>query len=63
MTDTNPHYINELQSDLRGVKEGWYATDERGTLLFGPFNNRENCLSRISQAANWAEHKSQRTAP
>src|SRR6185503_14454842 len=22
---TNPYYINELQSDLRGVKEGWYA--------------------------------------
>ena len=28
MTDSNPHYINELQSDLRGVKEGWYAIDD-----------------------------------
>jgi hypothetical protein len=51
MTDTNPHYINELQSDLRGVKEGWYAIDGRGNLLLGPFNNRENCLTRISQSA------------
>jgi hypothetical protein len=31
MTDSNPHYINELQSDLRCVKEGWYVIDERGT--------------------------------
>ena len=27
---TFPHYINELHSGLRGVKEGWYAIDERG---------------------------------
>ena len=47
MTDT--YYINELHSDLRGVKEGWYAIDERGNLLLGPFSNRENCLTGISQ--------------
>jgi hypothetical protein len=51
------HYINELHSDLRGVKEGWYAIDERGTLLLGPFSNRETCLTKISQAMNWAEYK------
>jgi hypothetical protein len=38
MTESNPHCINELQSDLRGVKEGWYATDKRGNLLLGPFS-------------------------
>ena len=59
---TDPHYINELHSDLRGVKEGWYAIDERGNLLSGPFNNRELCLTRISQAANWAAFKHQRIA-
>jgi hypothetical protein len=63
MTDFNPHYINELQSDLRCVKEGWYATDERGNLLVGPFSNRETCLTRISQAVNWAEYKHQPIAP
>jgi hypothetical protein len=47
---TDPHYINELQSDLRGVKEGWYAIDERGRLLSGPFSNQEICLTRISQS-------------
>ena len=59
MTDPNPHYINELQSDLRCVKEGWYAIDERGNLLVGPFSNRENCLSGIIQSANWAAFKHQ----
>ena len=61
MTDSNPHYINELQSDLRGIKEGWYAIDERGNLLSGPFSNRENCLTRISRSVNWsASFKSRR---
>jgi hypothetical protein len=54
MIDSNPHYINERQSDLRGIKEGWYAMDEHGKLLFGPFSNRENCLSRISQSVSWS---------
>jgi hypothetical protein len=59
MIDSNPHYINELQYDLRAVKEGWYGTDEHGTFLLGPFSNRETCLTRISQAVNWAEYKHQ----
>lgn len=49
-----PHYINECQSDLRGVKEGWYAIDEHGNLLFGPFSNQETCLTRISQSVSWS---------
>jgi len=49
MTESNPHYINERQSDLRAVKEGWYATDEHGHLLLGPFSSREICLTRISK--------------
>ena len=36
LESTDPYYINELHSDLRGVKEGWYAIDERGDLLSGP---------------------------
>jgi hypothetical protein len=52
---TDPHYINELQSDLRAVKEGWYAIDECGNLLLGPFSNRENCLTGISRSADQAE--------
>jgi hypothetical protein len=39
-----PHYINEHQSDMRGIKEGWYGTEENGTLVSGPFSSREDCL-------------------
>ncbi len=53
MIDAVPHYINERQSDLRGVKEGWYAIDDHGGLLFGPFSNQEKCLSRINQFVKW----------
>ena len=63
MTDLNPHYINELQSDLRGIKEGWYAIDERGNLLSGPFSNRENCLTRISRSVNWSVSFESRRRP
>lgn len=54
MVDQFPRYINERQSDLRGVEEGWYALDEHGSLLFGPFSNQETCLTRISQSAKWS---------
>jgi len=53
MTETNSQYINERQSDLRGVNEGWYVADSRGTLLSGPFHNQEVCLTRISRSAHW----------
>jgi hypothetical protein len=52
--DPVPHYINERQSDLRRVKEGWYAIDDHGRLLFGPFLNKEKCLTRISQSVKWS---------
>lgn len=42
-------HMNERQSDLRGIKGGWYAADSNGKVAFGPFSNRETCLSRISQ--------------
>ena len=54
MTESNPHYINERLSDLRAVKEGWYATDEHGNLLLGPFSNREKCVEKISQSVKGA---------
>jgi hypothetical protein len=63
MTESNPHYINECQSDWRAVKEGWYAIDEHGNLLFGPFSNRENCLTKISQSVNWSASFEARQPP
>lgn len=35
-------HINEDQSDMRGVKEGWYAMDDEGKLTSGPFPSRED---------------------
>jgi hypothetical protein len=44
-----PHYINEIQSDMRGIKGGWYAI---GNLSSGPFLSQEECLSRGIQLTN-----------
>jgi hypothetical protein len=42
-TMTAPHYINENKSDLGGIKSGWYAIENDGTLSSGPFSmQREN---------------------
>lgn len=60
MDNFAPHYVNEHQSDLRGIKDGWYAMNGAGVLSVGPFANRENCLSRISQLIRWSESSAQR---
>jgi hypothetical protein len=39
-----PCYVNEAQSDIRGVKCGWYPMDERGKLGPGPFSSPSECL-------------------
>jgi hypothetical protein len=44
-----PHYINEDRSEMRGIKPGWYATDEAGKPKSGPFSSHEECLSRSTQ--------------
>jgi hypothetical protein len=49
---TVPHYINENQSDMRGIKRGWYAIDGDGNLVSGPFSTREHCVERRTQPTN-----------
>ena len=44
MKHSAPHYINEHQSDMRGIKDGWYAIEKNGNLVSGPFSSREDCL-------------------
>jgi hypothetical protein len=39
-----PYYVNEQQSDVRGIKGGWYTIDERGKLGSGPFSTASECL-------------------
>jgi hypothetical protein len=43
---TVPYYINEAKSDIRGIKSGWYAIDEDGNLVFGPFDTYDQCVQR-----------------
>jgi hypothetical protein len=40
---------NEDKSDMRGIKSGWYAIDEDGKLVFGPFDTYEECVEREVQ--------------
>ena len=47
-----PYYINEQQSEIRGIKRGWYTMDERGKLCSGPFLSPSECLRRVSQPGN-----------
>jgi len=49
---TVPHYISEDQSDMRGIKPGWYAMEDDGDLSSGPFSSYEECLSRNTQPMN-----------
>jgi len=47
-----PYYINEHQSDVRGIKSGWYTMDERGKLHSGPYRSPCECLSCDSPLLN-----------
>ena len=47
-----PYYVNENKSDMRGIKSGWYAMDDGGKFSSGPFLNRDDCLSKGTQAPN-----------
>jgi len=49
MNFPTPHYINEHQSDMRGIKEGWYAIEHDGNLAFGPFSSREDCVKTMTK--------------
>lgn len=58
-----PQYVNDRQAVLRGIEDGWYAMDGDGIIAFGPFFNRETCLSRIFQLAAWSKASAQRHRP
>jgi hypothetical protein len=44
-----PRYVNEVISDVRGIKPGWYAMDDIGYLSTGPFPTKAECLGSITQ--------------
>ena len=52
---SGPHYINENQSDIRGIKPGWYTSGDEGRLSSGPFFSREECYGRGAQPMKGSE--------
>ena len=50
MNHPAPHYINEHQSDTRGIKDGWYAMEKDGNLVSGPFSSREVCVRSYTRS-------------
>jgi hypothetical protein len=46
---SGPHYINENESDIRGIKPGWCTSDNDGNLCSGPFFSQEECHGRGAQ--------------
>jgi hypothetical protein len=52
MNFPNPHYINEHQSDIRAIKDGWYVMEEDGNLSSGPFSTRQDCINEINVPTN-----------
>jgi hypothetical protein len=45
---TAPYYMSETKSDMRGIKQGWYAIEDDGNLSSGPFSNFDECAKRIT---------------
>jgi len=44
-----PGYVNEVISDVRCIKPGWYAMDDVGNLFTGPFLSKAECFRSITQ--------------
>jgi hypothetical protein len=44
--------MSETKSDMRGIKQGWYAIEDDGTLHSGPFSSLEECVNRIAEPTN-----------
>jgi hypothetical protein len=48
--DLSPRRVDETESDGRGIKAGWYATNKTGQVCSGPFLSREECQAHITEA-------------
>jgi hypothetical protein len=45
-----PHWVDERESDMRAIKQGWYAMDGNGKLSLGPCSTPEDCARKIGQS-------------
>jgi len=52
-----PHFISDDRSDMRGIKPGWYAVDDDGSLSSGPFSTHEECLGGGTQPTKGSPSK------
>jgi hypothetical protein len=53
---TIPRYVNEDKSDMRGIKPGWYAMGDDGSLVAGPFDTSEKCVGPTRQKTDRQLH-------
>lgn len=44
-----PIYLNDAEAESRSVTRGWWAVDEQGTPVFGPYPTREAVLIHIAE--------------
>jgi hypothetical protein len=49
MNYLTPRRIGEMDSDSRGIKEGWYAANKTGKICSRRFSDQEACQAHITQ--------------
>lgn len=49
-----PLFVGERQSTMRGLQVGWYAIDNEGAIVAGPYPSRDECVERIGKAPDAA---------
>jgi hypothetical protein len=49
MINLTPHHVQEAESDRRGIKDGWYASNIKGRVSSSRFSSREACQAHIEQ--------------
>jgi hypothetical protein len=49
MNNLTPRRIREIESDSRGIKEGWYAANKADQICSVRFSNQEACQAHIAQ--------------
>jgi len=47
MKSLTPRHVQEVESDRRSIKEGWYAINRTGQVCSGRFSSREDCQTHI----------------
>jgi hypothetical protein len=54
VTSLFPHFVEAQQSAKRGLNVGWYAMDQDGEIVTGPYRGRNECAISIAQSPDGA---------